>query len=223
MHVKHTHSIATLTRRAVRRIRAQFGHPSGFWGPAVGWILASRPSNRRRNAWAVSLLNVQPRDRILEIGFGPGLAIRACSRLAVEGHVCGLDHSAEMVRQAARRNREAIRTGRVDLRLGAVECLPAFTEPFDKVLTVNTFVFWDHPIDRLVQLRLMMRPGGRIAIAHQPRGPGATEATAEARGNAIAAALTRAGFSEVRLHTMPLTPPVVCATGLSPFDRGHRP
>src|SRR5262245_47132632 len=123
MHVKHDGSIATLKEIAVRRIRAQFGHPNGFWGPAVGWILASRPSNRRRNVWAVSLLNVQPRDLILEIGFGPGIAIQECSRLAVEGYVCGLDHSAEMLRQATRRNREAIRTGRVDLRIGSVECL----------------------------------------------------------------------------------------------------
>jgi len=223
MRVKHTGSIATLKRSAVRRIRAQFGHPSGFWGPAVGWILASRPSNRRRNAWVVSLLEVQPRDRILEIGFGPGIAIQACSRLAVDGYVCGLDHSEEMFRQATRRNREAIRTGRVDLRLGSVESLPVFAEPFDKVLTVNTLMFWDHPIERLQELRRTMRPGGRIAIAHQPRGPGATYATAEARGDAIAAALTRAGFSEVQVHTMPLTPPVACAIGLKPFERGLRP
>ena len=181
----------------MRRVRAQFGRPAGFSGRVAGWIMASRPSNRRRNVWAVSLLDVQRRDRVLEIGFGPGLAIREISRRAVEGYVCGLDHSEEMLRQAAERNAAAIRTGRVDLRLDSVDCLPAFAEPFDKVLAVNAIMFRDRTIGRLEALRRVMRPGGRIAIAHQPRGPGATDATATARGEEIAAALTQAGFSEV--------------------------
>src|SRR5262245_66684271 len=90
-------------------VEAQFGCPSGFWGSIVGWIMASRSSNRRRNAWAVSVLGVHRWDRVLEIGFGPGIAIREMSRIAVEGQVCGLDHSARMLHQASRRNAAAIR------------------------------------------------------------------------------------------------------------------
>jgi ubiquinone/menaquinone biosynthesis C-methylase UbiE len=185
--------------------------------------MASRSSNRRRNVWAVSLLDVQRHDRVLEIGFGPGIAVREISRLAVQGYVCGLDHSEEMLRQATRRNAAAIRTGRVDLRLGSVDSLPAFAEAFDKVLAVNAIMFWHQSIDRLKELRRVMRPGGRIAIAHQPRGPGATDATGAARGEEIAAALTQAGFSEVRVRTMRLKPAVACAIGMNPCDGGVRP
>ena len=212
-----------LTTRIIRRVRAQFARPTGLSGRVVGWIMASRASNRRRNVWTVSLLDVQRHDRVLEIGFGPGIAVREISRLAVEGYVCGLDHSEEMLRQATRRNAAAIRTRRVDLRLGSVDCLPVFAEPFDKVLAVNAIMFWDQTIDRLEDLRLVMRPGGRIAIAHQPRGPGATDATAAARGAEIAAALTRAGFSDVRVRTMRLKPAVTCAIGMNPFDGRRRP
>ena len=212
-----------LTTRIVRRVRAQFARPTGLSGRVAGWIMASRASNRRRNVWTVSLLDVQRHDRVLEIGFGPGIAVREVSRLAVEGYVCGLDHSEEMLRQATRRNAAAIRTGRVDLRLGSVDCLPVFAEPFDKVLAVNAIMFRDQTIDRLEELRRVMRPGGRIAIAHQPRGPGATDATAAARGEEIAAALTRAGFSDVRVRTMRLKPAVTCAIGMNPFDGRLRP
>ena len=212
-----------LTTRIIRRVRAQFARPTGVSGRVAGWIMASRASNRRRNVWTVSLLDVQRHDRVLEIGFGPGIAVREISRLAVEGYVCGLDHSEEMLRQAARRNAAAIRTGRVDLRLGSVDGLPVFAEPFDKVLAVNAIMFRDRTIDRLEALRRVMRPGGRIAIAHQPRGPGATDATAAARGEEIAAALTRAGFSDVRVRTMRLKPAVTCAIGLNPFDGRLRP
>ena len=212
-----------LTTRIIRRVRAQFARPTGVSGRVAGWIMASRASNRRRNVWTVSLLDVQRHDRVLEIGFGPGIAVREISRLAVEGYVCGLDHSEEMLRQAARRNAAAIRTGRVDLRLGSVDGLPVFAEPFDKVLAVNAIMFRDRTIDRLEALRRVMRPGGRIAIAHQPRGPGATDATAAARGEEIAAALTRAGFSDVSVRTMRLKPAVACAIGMNPFDGRLRP
>jgi SAM-dependent methyltransferase len=212
-----------LPRMLMTRVRAQFGRPTGLSGRVVGWIMASRASNRQRNVWTVSLCDVQRHDRVLEIGFGPGIAVREISRLAVEGFVCGLDHSNEMVRQATKRNAAAIRTGRVDLRLGSVDCLPAFAEPFDKVLAVNAIMFWDQSIDRLKELRRVMRPGGRIAVAHQPRGPGAPDATVAASGEEIAAALTEAGFTEVRLRTMKLKPAVVCAIGMNPFDGGVRP
>src|SRR5215469_7004043 len=208
--------VVNITKNIVKRVRSQFGRPTGFSGRVVGWIMALRSSNRRRNVWTVSLLDVQRRDRILEIGFGPGIAVKEISRLAVEGYVCGIDHSEEMLRQATRRNADAIRTGRVDLRLGSVDCLPVFAEPFDKVLAVNAIMFWDETIDRLKELRRVMHPGGRIAIAHQPRGPGATDATAAVRGEEIAASLTQAGFSEVQVRTMGLTPAVVCAIGVNP-------
>src|SRR5262245_23494188 len=203
-----------LTTVMVARVRAQFMRPTGFPGRVVGWILASRSSNRRRNVWSVSLLDVRRHDRVLEIGCGPGIAVRDISRLAVEGYVCGLDHSEEMVRQATKRNAVAIRTGRVEVRLGSVDRLPAFARPFDKVLAVNAIMLVDRSIDRLEALRRVMRPGGRIAITHQPRGPGATDATAAAKGEEIAAALTRSGFSDVRLHTMRLKPAAVCAIGV---------
>jgi ubiquinone/menaquinone biosynthesis C-methylase UbiE len=118
-------------------IRAQFRQPRGVVGWLAGWEMALRSSNRQRNVWAVGLLGVGPTDRVLEIGCGPGLAIRELSRRATQGLVCGVDHSAVMVRQATQRNAAAVRAGRVDLRLGAAEQLPAFTEPFDKVLVVN--------------------------------------------------------------------------------------
>ena len=152
-----------------RAIRSQFMQPRGFAGWLVGWEMALRPSNRKRNVWAVGLLGVEPTDRVLEIGFGPGIAIRELSRRATHGLVCGVDHSAVMVRQATRRNAEAVRAGRVELRLGAAEQLPTFAEPFDKVLAVNTMSMWHEPDERLQELHRLMRPGGRLAIVSQPR------------------------------------------------------
>jgi ubiquinone/menaquinone biosynthesis C-methylase UbiE len=199
-----------LNQRVKAAAFAQFGRPTGLWGRGAGLLMAHRSSNRRRNAWAVSLLDVRPDDRVLEIGFGPGLAIRQLSRIAHEGYVCGIDHSELMLRQARRRNADGIRRGVVDLRLASVDALPAFDAPFDKILAVNAVLFWTEPDARLEALRRLLRPGGLIAVAHQPRGPGATDETSAAKGQEIAAALTRAGCSEVRVETLRLKPAVVC-------------
>src|SRR5262249_49842801 len=122
-------------RAIVAALIRQFGHPRGAVGHVAGWVMAHRSSNRRRNRWVAALLAVRPTDRILEIGSGPGLAIAALSRrVGPAGHVYGIDRSAVMLRQAARRNAAAIRAGRVTLALGTVERLPAALDgPFDAI------------------------------------------------------------------------------------------
>ena len=121
-----------------------------------------------------------------------------------------------MVRQARRRNRDAVRAGRVDLRCGSAEHLPAFEEPFDKVLAVNNMGMWREPDERLKELHSLMRPGGRIAIVSQPRCPGATAETTVATGREIGTCLTGAGFTCIRSDTLALKPPVVCVIGEIP-------
>lgn len=201
--------------RAIAALRAQAGRPTGIVGRALVLLMAHRSSNRRRNAWAVSLLDVRRDDRVLEIGFGPGLAIREISRIAVDGYVCGIDHSELMLRSASRRNADAIASGAVDLRLGSVDELPEFDEPFDKILAVNAAMFWGDPAARLGQLRALLRPGGLIAVVYQPRGPGASDEVSAEWGREMAAALGRAGFSSVRLETLSLEPQAVCAIGVA--------
>src|SRR5882672_2686621 len=103
----------SLKQRMITQVVRQFRRPHGVAGRLAGWVMAHRGSNRRRNLWVVSLLDVQPTDRVLEIGFGPGLAIAELARRANRGHIYGIDHSAVMTRQASRRNAAAIGAQRV--------------------------------------------------------------------------------------------------------------
>jgi trans-aconitate methyltransferase len=52
-------------------------------------------------------MDVQPSDRVPEIGFGPGVAVRAIARRTTRGKVVGINRSAVMRAQAARRNASA--------------------------------------------------------------------------------------------------------------------
>jgi SAM-dependent methyltransferase len=214
--------MAGVRQRVVRRVVGQFRRPHGLGGLVAGWVMAHRSSNRRRNQWVVSLLDVQPTDRVLEIGFGPGVAVAALSRLASDGAVLGVDHSAVMVRRARRRNAAAVRGGRVDLRLGSIEALPDLGGPVDKILAVNSMVFWPDPVARLTDLRSRLRPAGTIAIAWQPRGPGATGETSARAGREIEAALRDAGFSRTRVERLELDPPVVCVLAVTGREAHRR-
>lgn len=198
--------------RWTRRIVAQFGRPVGIGGRLAGWIMARRPSNRVRNLWSVDLLAIRPDDHVLEIGFGPGLAVQALAGRVRTGKVCGLDHSTLMVEQARRRNAVAVGEGRVELRLGSADDVAAFGGEFDKVLAVNVVQFWDDPVAVLRRVRRVMRPGATIALTFQPRWRGATDEDARRAGEAIVSALHVAGFSGARLEVKPMKPvAAVCA------------
>lgn len=196
------------------KVAKQFGKPEGFLGSVAGFIMSKRGSNIERNEWAISLLNIQPSDHVLEVGFGPGVAIQQMSELATDGVIYGIDHSELMVKKASNRNREAISSGKVKLTAASVADLPAFDEPVDKVLDINTFQFWEDPLNSLKEVKNIMKPDGVIAIAHQPRKPGSTEQDSDEAGEKFSKYLEEAQFKNVRIEKKMMKPvPTVCVLG----------
>lgn len=200
------------TDRRLRSIWQQFSQPTGALGWLVGHLMAFK--NRERSEWLMPLLDVQQDDHVLEIGFGPGVDVRRVSAAASGVRVAGIDHSEEMLRQARKRNAAAVREGRVDLRLGPAFPLPFPDAVFDRAFSVNTVQFWPDRAVGLAELHRVLKPGGLLAIAIQPRSKGATEETTREWGARLSAELQAAGFSQVRLEFKDMRPvPVVCALG----------
>lgn len=204
----------------------QFRNPTGMGGRLVGWTMGHRSSNVTRNRWAVGLLDVQPDERVLELGCGPGVALAALADRAVSGLVVGVDHSPVMISQAQRLNAAAVATGRVRLLQSSVEDLlldsaapdPPFDGPFGAVLAVNNVGFWTEPDRCLTGVRRLLHPAGRIALVTQPRCPGATAATSRAAGRELADLLAQAGFTSIEQATLELDPPVVCVQATTPGE-----
>jgi SAM-dependent methyltransferase len=206
----------TARDRLYAHVVEQFRRPHGALGHVAGWILAHRPSNRRRNDWTVDLLEIRPEDRVLELGFGPGLAIAACATRASRGLVVGIDHSPTMTRAAARRNARAIASGRVVLHTAPFEELARLDTDgtYDAILAVNAVTFAHDPDAVLAQCVTRLRPGGRIALTFQSRQRGASDADSRHGAEALAASLDRAGLADVRTEVLPLSPAAaVCVIG----------
>jgi SAM-dependent methyltransferase len=182
--------------------RRQFGRPTGLLGALVGRLMARK--NAAMNHIAIELLDVQPADRVLEIGFGPGVGIQDLSERATDGLVAGIDPSEVMVRQATRRNRRAIAAGLVVLKHGSAAGLPFEDDAFDKVLAVNTFHHWGSAETGLLEVKRVIRPGGLLLLGlrmalDQPRRLSAPGLTGE-QVEAARAQLVMAGFQGV--HTV---------------------
>ena len=152
---------------ADRILMRMFGRPEGVLGRLGGVILVR--ANRSFAAEVVALLDVGASEKILEVGFGPGVGIELLARTAPAGKVAGIDPSEEMVRQATARNAAAIRTGMVDLRRGTVERMPFGDDAFDLALAINSMQVWPDVDAGLREIRRVLRPGGRIALAFTPR------------------------------------------------------
>jgi ubiquinone/menaquinone biosynthesis C-methylase UbiE len=191
---------------------ATFGHPRALLGCLGGVIMAR--STRLRNEWTLSLLDIRRDDRILEVGCGPGALIQALSARATEGLVVGVDLSPIMLQQAARRNAEAIREGRVRLQLGPALALPFEDASFDKALSANSLPFWPDQEAGVKEIRRVLMPGGVIAIILQPIWA-RTESEVKQIGAGLLALLSTVGFQQARLEFKPMKQIAsVCALGI---------
>jgi ubiquinone/menaquinone biosynthesis C-methylase UbiE len=146
---------------------AQYRRPFGEVGRRVGEDMAR--NHLPENLWTIAQLNPQLDDHIVEIGFGPGVAIEELLKRIRRGYVAGVDFSEMMVAEARRRNAEAIQAGRADLRYADAEHLPFADASFDKAFSIHSIYFWPHPVAVLKELQRVLKPGGLLVITMLPK------------------------------------------------------
>ena len=168
-----------------------FGMPTGMLGRFGGRIMAGR--RQLEIAMRVAeQIGVRPGDKILEVGFGPGVAVQHVhERLGGDGFVVGIDPSDVMLEMAKTRNADAVARGTVVLREGTVTQIPYGDEFFDKVYAMNSFHLWPDKPAGLREVRRVLKPGGRLALSFF--GPARKAVTPES----VREQLKEAGFSEI--------------------------
>jgi len=184
-----------------RIVSQQLSHPSGLLGRVFGHLMNRH--NAAMNAFALQCLETTERDRVLEIGFGGGVALAPL--LAKALFVAGVDRSPDVVGWARGKYAAAVNAGRAEFREGRVDALPYADGSFDLVLTVNTVYFWPSLEAGCAEIYRVLGPGGRAVIGFLPKqwmdalGYAPDIFTSRHTPDVIAA-LRGAGFGEVRLE-----------------------
>jgi ubiquinone/menaquinone biosynthesis C-methylase UbiE len=114
-------------------------------------------------------LDIQPDDRVLEIGCGHGVAATfVCERLT-GGRLTAIDRSAKMVEAAARRNAAYVTAGTASFVVATLEDLDLGEQRFDKIFAVRVGLFHRDP-DRARELaERWLAPGGKLtAVFDEP-------------------------------------------------------
>jgi SAM-dependent methyltransferase len=190
--------------RFARYVNRQASHPRGLFGRLLGVIW--KFEHRKLNTQTLDLLDIRATDRVLDVGCGPGVGVREAAGRAPQGHVTGLDVSSTMVAIARRRNRRAIRLGRVDITRLDVDDLGLAPESLDRIFSVHCIYFWKDPSETLRQLTETLRPSGRLVLAFRPDGADVPARFRDATyrfytPTEVETMLRAAGFQSVRLVT----------------------
>src|SRR2546423_1467748 len=109
----------------------------------------------------LALMDLQPADRVLDLGCGTGWASRRMARIVTAGEVVGLDVADEMLNHA-RQASEGIHN--IRYLWGSAENIPAADNTFTKVLSVESFYYYADQGKAIEELRRVMAPAGRLFI-----------------------------------------------------------
>jgi ubiquinone/menaquinone biosynthesis C-methylase UbiE len=133
-------------------LRAFFDRAAPDW--------ASRPLERDRAEDLIARIDLQPGERILDLGCGTG-SLLPLLRAAVgpRGRIWAIDLSLEMLRRVP----AAASASRC---CAAVEHLPLRDQQADAAVCAGLLPHLQDPVDALSEIGRTLRPGGRIALLH---------------------------------------------------------
>ena len=158
---------------------------------------------------AVDLLEIQPGNRVLEVGVGTGLNLPLYSR---DCNVTGIDISKEMLRKAEERVL-TLGMGNTNLMVMDGSKLAFPDDSFDRVIATYVISAVPDPVKTLLEMRRVCKPSGHLVILNHFKSENPVIGMFE---KLLAPVCTKIGFN-TELKLMPLLERVA----LSP-DQMHR-
>jgi ubiquinone/menaquinone biosynthesis C-methylase UbiE len=153
--------------KPLKIIGKQMQYPKGFFGKLLfAWMTPKTVAHAR---WTADLLDIQPEDQIIEIGFGNGANIKLLLQRAVRGSVTGVEISKTAIEMATKKNAKAISEGRVKLHLAQGNALPSENNVFDKACSVATAYVIEDPGAVFKEMFRVLKPKGRAAVTFPVR------------------------------------------------------
>lgn len=124
--------------------------------------LYSTPGVVQQRKMVLSALNLQPDERSLDVGSGPGLLIEDMATvIGPSGSICGVDISVAMIALSQERSSHL---PQVELREGDAMSLPYGNDEFDVAVSTQVYEYVDDIQRCLKELYRVLKLGGRALI-----------------------------------------------------------
>jgi ubiquinone/menaquinone biosynthesis C-methylase UbiE len=191
---------ATPTRSADLAPNHHAAYPA-FAG--VGGLVAALTFTVGRGAvadLAIRLTDVGPDDDIVDVGCGPGVAVRSAAATGASS-VLGVDPAPVMLRVARTLNRLRPRVPPVRYLHGAAEQLPLPDGSVSVLWSLATVHHWRDLTAGLHEARRVLRPSGRLLAIERRVAPGtsghAAHGWTEDQARCFAEECHAAGFADI--------------------------
>lgn len=137
-------------------ISSQFKNPRGIGGVIISII--QNVVNKAMYKNAVSLVNLQSNENILDIGYGNGHLLEMIYKKNPV-NLYGIDISNDAKDMATKRNKKADAVGQLHLNVGDCCDLPYVDDMFAAVTSINTVYFWTDTVKGLSEIRRTLKKG----------------------------------------------------------------
>ena len=159
------------------------------WNRETAEWYAEKYGEYATNRLGVDELDIFDNTVIVDIGCGTGAALRHAASKVANGKFIGIDPVPRMVEIANERTENHPARDQIEYRVGAAEALPVDDGVADYVLAFDTIDHWQDVEKGLLEVRRILKTGGKFSIVKDQGVFGANKAAERLKGN-----LEMAGF-----------------------------